>query len=103
MTPCPLCYLAANVAGFCFGLTVSYLFCIRWVFVCRTYATVKVEFPAFLAISLVTLMIGELILLILVEYASLPTAAAKVAMTGMIFIGNFLLKKFLLFNRKPVR
>ena len=96
-------YLAANVAGFCCGLTVSYLFCIRWVFTYRTYSAVKVEFPAFLAISLVTLLIGELILLILVEYASLPTAVAKVVMTGIIFIGNFLLKKFILFNRNQPR
>ena len=96
-------YLAANVVGFCFGLTVSYLLCIRWVFACRTYETVKIEFPVFLVISLVTLLIGELILLILVEYASLSPSAAKIVMTGMIFIGNFLLKKFILFNRNSAR
>lgn len=92
-------YLVANAAGFCLGLAVSYLCCIRWVFAERTYGTVKVELPVFFAISLVTLLAGELILLFLVEAASLSTAVAKIVMTGMIFIGNFLLKKFFLFNR----
>jgi putative flippase GtrA len=93
-------YLLANVAGFCLGLTVSYYCCIRWVFAHRTYATVKVEFPVFLTISLVTLLAGELILLGLVEYATLSTEFAKIVMTGIIFLGNFTLKKFLLFHRK---
>jgi len=93
-------YLVANIAGFCLGLTVSYLLCIRWVFKQRTYGTPKVELPVFLAISLVMLLVGELILLALVESISLPSAMAKIVMTGMIFIGNFLLKKFLLFYRR---
>jgi putative flippase GtrA len=93
-------YLIANVAGFCLGLTVSYLLCIRWVFAQRTYGAPSIELPVFLAISLVMLMIGEIIMLGLVEYAALPSAMAKIVMTGMIFIGNFLLKKFLLFYRK---
>ena len=93
-------YLAANAVSFCFGLTVSYLCCIRWVFAHRTYGKVMVEFPVFLTISLVTLLIGELILLALVESLALAPEIAKVVMTGIIFIGNFLLKKFLLFNRK---
>ena len=93
-------YLIANVAGFCLGLTLSYTLCILWVFTHRTYGTAKVELPVFLAISLVMLLVGEVILLALVEYVALSTAMAKIAMTGIIFIGNFLLKKFLLFYRR---
>lgn len=93
-------YLIANVAGFCVGLTVSYLFCIRWVFAHRTYGAPKIELPVFLGISLVMLLVGEVILLGLVEYAALGTAVAKIVMTGMIFVGNFALKKVLLFRRK---
>jgi putative flippase GtrA len=75
-------YLVANVAGFCLGLTVSYFLCIRWVFAQRTYGKLKIELPVFLAISLVMLLVGEVILLGLVEYAELPSAMAKVVMTG---------------------
>ena len=92
-------YLVANAAGFCVGLTISYLCCIFWVFSHRTYRMVRVEFPLFLTISLVTLLLGEVILMLLVEYAKLTPVLAKIAMTGMIFLGNFLLKKFLLFQR----
>jgi putative flippase GtrA len=95
-------YLLANVVGFCVGLTVSYLFCIRWVFAHRTYGVPKVELPVFLGISLVMLLVGEVILLGLVEYVALGTAMAKIVMTGMIFFGNFALKKLLLFRRRGV-
>jgi putative flippase GtrA len=96
-------YLVANVFGFCLGLTVSYLCCIRWVFAHRTYGVARVELPVFLGISLVMLLIGEVILLGLVEYAALTTTVAKIVMTGMIFLGNFALKKLLLFRRKAAR
>ena len=93
-------YLIANVVGFCLGLSVSYLLCILWVFSHRTYGTAKVELPVFLGISLVMLSVGEVILLCLVEYAALTIPVAKIVMTGMIFLGNFALKKLLLFRRK---
>lgn len=93
-------YLVANIAGFCVGLTVSYLFCIHWVFTHRTYGVPKIELPIFLGISLVMLLVGEMILLGLVEILALDTAVAKIVMTGMIFVGNFSLKKLFLFRRK---
>lgn len=93
-------YLAANAAGFCFGLAASYLLNVRWVFSERTYASVRVEFPVFLAISLVTLLLGELIILILVEGLALSEPLAKIVMTGFIFLANFVLRKLLLFSRR---
>jgi len=93
-------YLFANVAGFCVGLTVSYLFCVRWVFAHRTYGVARIELPVFFGVSLAMLLVGEVILLGLVEYVALGTATAKIVMTGMIFVGNFALKKLLLFRRR---
>ena len=93
-------YLVANAAGFCVGLTVSYLCCIRWVFTHRTYGKAKVELPVFLAISLAMLCVGEVIILALVEVAELTPTIAKIVMTGIVFFGNFTLKKLLLFRRK---
>jgi putative flippase GtrA len=93
-------YLAANAAGFCIGLVISYGFCIRWVFCQRTYGKVMIELPVFFAISLSTLLLGEVILLLLVEFAELQPATGKVVMTGIIFLANFVLKKYLLFHRK---
>jgi putative flippase GtrA len=93
-------YLIANAAGFCVGLTASYLF-VSGGFLASHLWDGDGRISVFLAISLLTLIIGELILLALVEYVTLPPSAAKIVMTGMIFIGNFLLKKFLLFHSKP--
>jgi putative flippase GtrA len=93
-------YLAANAIGFCIGLGVSYGFCVRWVFCQRTYGKVMIELPVFLVISLSTLALGEVILLCLVEFAELQPATGKVVMTGIIFLANFVLKKYLLFHRK---
>lgn len=93
-------YLAANAAGFCFGLAASYLLNVRWVFSERTYASIRVEFPVFLAISLVTLVLGELIILALVEGLALSEPLAKIVMTGFVFLANFVLRKLLLFRRR---
>jgi putative flippase GtrA len=93
-------YLIANAIGFCVGLCVSYTCCVMWVFGQRKYTSVKIEFPLFLAISLVTLLIGEMLLLTLVEIAAMSVVLAKIVMTGIIFVGNFLLKKFILFHNR---
>jgi putative flippase GtrA len=93
-------YLVANAAGFCVGLTVSYLLCVRWVFTHRTYGVARVELPVFLGISLIMLCVGEVIILTLVEVAALTPTIAKIVMTGMVFLGNFSLKKLLLFRRR---
>ena len=93
-------YLISNAAGFCVGLTISYLLCVNWVFSHRTYMKLRVEFPVFAAISLIMLLFGELLLLVLVEYAMLSNVIAKVVMTGMVFIFNFILKKLILFQHK---
>ena len=93
-------YLAANAAAFCLGLTVSYLCCITWVFSQRTYSKVSVELPVFIAVSGVMLFVGEVLMLVLVEFATLSTVAAKIVMTGIVFVGNFLLKKSILFRQK---
>jgi putative flippase GtrA len=91
-------YLVANLAGFCLGLAVSFIFCIRWVFSRRTYGKIVIEFPVYLIISLATLALGEILLFILVELAAQTPVVAKIIMTGMIFMINFFMKKFILFN-----
>jgi putative flippase GtrA len=91
-------YLVANLAGFSVGIFVSFIFCVRWVFFKRTYGKVAIEFPVFLLISLVTLLGGEFFLLVLVELVALTPIAAKVIMTCMIFMANFIMKKYILFR-----
>jgi len=40
-------YLWSNLVAVSVGLTLSYLFCIKWVFLDRRYNRVVVEFPLF--------------------------------------------------------
>jgi len=93
-------YLIANVAGFCLGLTVSYVLCVRWVFSERKFGKVAIEIPVFLVISISTLVFGEVLLLVLVEVAAQTPTVAKILMTAAIFMVNFVLKKYILFHAR---
>lgn len=91
-------YLVANLFGFAAGLTVSYLFCIRWVFTTRRLKRTSAEFTVFLALTLVGLAVNEGILWLIVEQFGTHYITAKVVATGGVFVLNFLMKKAVLFR-----
>lgn len=91
-------YLVSNLFGFCSGLAVSYLLCIRWVFARRRLAVPAQEFAVFTALALLGLGLNEVVLWATVEMAGQHYAIAKVVATGAVFLVNFLMKKFILFR-----
>jgi putative flippase GtrA len=92
-------YLWSNLVGVFVGIVVSYLLCIKWVFLNRRYNQVVLEFPLFIITCLVGVLLNELMLWLLVEFGEVYYLTAKIIVTAVIFVFNFLLKKTLLFRK----
>ena len=92
-------YLWSNLVGVFVGIVVSYLLCIKWVFLNRRYNQVVLEFPLFIMTCLVGVLLNELMLWLLVEFGEVYYLTAKIIVTVVIFVFNFLLKKTLLFRK----
>jgi putative flippase GtrA len=91
-------YLWSNLAGVCVGIVVSYLLCIKWVFVDRLYNQVVFEFPLFALTCVVGILINEFFLWVFVEFGGIHYLVSKVIVTAMVFAVNFFIKKILLFR-----
>jgi putative flippase GtrA len=91
-------YLWSNLAGVCVGIVVSYLFCIKWVFVDRRYTQVVFEFPLFIVTCVVGLFINELFLWVMVEFGNVHYLVSKIIVTAAVFVVNFFIKKVWLFR-----
>jgi putative flippase GtrA len=91
-------YLWSNLAAVSAGMVTSYLFCIKWVFLARRYNRVVYEFPLFVLTSIACLVLNEVLLWGLVEIGRIYYVVSKVIVTLAIFIVNYMLKKWVLFN-----
>lgn len=91
-------YLVSNLFGFCCGLLVSYLLCIRWVFSRRRLSVPTQEFAVFALLAMVGLGLNEAVLWMAVELAGQHYAVAKIVATGAVFVVNFVMKKMVLFR-----
>lgn len=94
-------YLLANVFGFCLGLSVNYLLSIYWVFRHRSESSIKREYLLFAGIGLFNLGLGELFLWVLVGLGGLHHILGKIAITSLVFLSNFCMRKMMLFHAKP--
>jgi putative flippase GtrA len=92
-------YLWSNLVAVSVGMVMSYLLCVKWVFVERRYSQVAFEFSLFVLTSLVCLFLNEALLWILVELCDTHHLVAKVMVTAAIFVVNFSIKKIVLFRR----
>ena len=92
-------YLWSNLAAVSVGIVMSYLLCVRWVFLDRRYNRVVFEFPIFVLISVVGLMLNESLLWASVEFGKIHYLVAKIIVTAAIFSVNFCVKKIILFRR----
>lgn len=91
-------YLWSNLVAVSVGLLLSYLLCVKWVFLERRYSRVVFEFPIFTLTSIVGLLLNELLLWVCVEFAGIGYLVAKVIVTAAVFVFNFALKKNVLFR-----
>lgn len=92
-------YLWSNLAAVSVGIVMSYLLCVRWVFLDRRYNRVVLEFPIFVMISVAGLMLNESLLWASVEFGKIHYLVAKIIVTAAIFSVNFCVKKIILFRR----
>ena len=91
-------YLWSNLAGVSVGILMSYLLCVKWVFMDRRYNRIALEFPLFVLTCLVGLVLNEMLMWVIVEFGGIHYLISKVIVTAVIFIFNFFLKKILLFR-----
>jgi len=92
-------YLISASLSFCLGLTANYLLCLAWVFdFRRTLPNPWHEFMVFSAIGLTALLLNNLLLWLLTEYAGIHYLLSKIAATAAILFFNFSLRRWLLFS-----
>jgi putative flippase GtrA len=91
-------YLVANAASVIVGISIGYWLCIKWVFTYRKFSRVAVEIPMFIVLSLVGLVINEALLWLCVAGFSLHYLLAKILVTAVVFILNYVMKKTALFS-----
>jgi len=91
-------YLWSNLAAVSAGMLTSYLFCIKWVFLARRYNRVAHEFPLFVLTSVACLVLNEVLLWGLVEIGQIHYMLSKIFVTLVVFVVNYVLKKWILFN-----
>ena len=93
-------YLFSAALGFSLGITVIYIFSIRWVFRHRSYHSRHKEYFFFFLIGLAGLILNEVILWSGAELFNLNYKLSKIISVGLVFFFNFSLRKSLLFSSK---
>jgi putative flippase GtrA len=91
-------YLWSNLVAVSVGIVISYLLCVNWVFLDRRYNRVVAELPIFILTCLVGIVANELLMWSFVELGKVHYLAAKIIVTVVVFMVNFLLKKVVLFT-----
>ena len=97
---CGVHYLLSAGISFAAGLTVNYMLSIWWVFNDHVLSSRIVEFALFGLIGLIGLGLNEAILWGATELAGIHYLSAKIISTVVVFLWNFLARKFLLFHEK---
>jgi putative flippase GtrA len=92
-------YLHAAAIAFCCGLLISYLLSIAWVFQARTWQNPGVELGLFTLIGGLGLLWCGVCMWVLTEYAHLHYLCSKMVSALVVFLWNFVAKKWLLFHR----
>ena len=92
-------YLHAAALAFSAGLLTSYGLSIAWVFQARTWQHPWVEFGLFTLIGGLGLLWCSVCMWVLTEYAHLHYLYSKLGAALVVFLWNFVAKKWLLFHR----
>jgi putative flippase GtrA len=92
-------YLHATTIAFGCGLLTSYLLSIAWVFQARTWQNPVVEFGLFTLIGGIGLLGNGVCMWFFTEYAHLHYLCSKMVSGLVVFLWNFVAKKWVLFHR----
>jgi len=92
-------YLIAAPIGFAIGLTVIYIFSVRWVFRQRRVSDRRAEFIIFTAIGLAGMALNQVIIYAVVYMIPGAYEIAKAVSAATVFWFNFGARKLLLFTR----
>jgi putative flippase GtrA len=92
-------YLHAAALAFSMGLITSYILSIAWVFQERKFHNPLLELGLFTLIGGLGLLCNGVCMWLLTEYAHLHYLCSKMVAALLVFLGNFLAKKYVLFHR----
>lgn len=91
-------YLISAAIAFLLGLTTNYILSIIWVFEKRTLANKWIEFFVFSSIGIVGLGLNEFIMWFFTDILYWYYLLSKIISTVFVFLWNFFIRKFVLFN-----
>ncbi len=97
-----LFYIAANIVSFMTAMVATYIMSVAWVFPRRGERTMLAEFGIFAAIGVIGLAINSLVLGLLTQKMYIFDLIAKVVAAAIVYIWNFFVRKYFLFNEPPV-
>lgn len=91
-------YLIANSAAWAGAVLTAYALNRRWVF--HSHKQVAGELASFAALRFVTLMVENALLWLLISRLSFAALPAKLAVSAVTVIGNYILCKFGIFKKE---
>ena len=91
-------YLLSAPLAFLLGLVTSYILSIKWVFDKRNISRKSVEFVIFTLVGLVGLLLNQVFIWFFTEIMILYYMFSKIISSGIVFLWNFSMKKYLLFR-----
>jgi putative flippase GtrA len=91
-------YIFAATFSFIAGLTTNYFLSKMWVFNQTKVKSRTVEFLVFAFIGVIGLLFNDLIMYLATEKMAQHYLVSKIISTVIVFLWNFLARKFILFN-----
>lgn len=91
-------YLYSAALAFIIGLIINYILSILWVFKSRTVTNSSIEFLIFASIGIIGLGLNELIIWYATERISLYYLNSKFISAIIVYLWNFLARKYTLYK-----
>ncbi|MDR1543738.1 MAG: GtrA family protein [Prevotellaceae bacterium] len=93
-------YLTSSRISFSVGLIITYLFSIFWVFDKRRLKSRQAEFLIFALIGVVGFVLTDWFMQFFTNLLSVHYLFSKIFTTIIVFVWNFIAKRFILFTKK---
>lgn len=93
-------YLVSATAAFIIGLSINYIISTLWVFQHGRVKNRYVEFLFFALIGMAGLGLNTLVMYVFTDLMEIHYLLSKIISTVLVFLWNFLVRKYILFNPK---